>query len=126
MHCATHTASAYQFFSASNISQRFLLRKMAGPKMAYDFSPSVKISDVISSIKELHFGTAVNIDEKFLNELKSVLQSKIVPANSDVGSFENFGGHPAMKKSSGGTGSKWELPNQGIETRLNAYGPFIC
>ena len=40
------------------------------------------------------------------------------------GSFENFGGHPAMKKSSGGTGSKWELPNQGIETRLNAYGPL--
>ena len=57
------------FFLALNIFQRFLLRKMAGPKMTYghklakDFSPSIKISDgisipVISSIKELlHFGT---------------------------------------------------------------------
>ena len=50
-----------------------------------------------------------------MDELKSVLESKIIPANSDVGSFENFGGHPVMKKSSDGTGSKvlqWELPNE--------------
>ena len=35
----------------------------------------------------------MNIDEKFLDELKSVLESKIVTANSDVG-------------------SQWELPNE--------------
>ena len=65
----------------------------------------------------------MNIDEKFLDELKSALESKVVPANSDLGSSENFGGHPVMKKSSDGTGSKvllpdiskseWELPYEG-------------
>ena len=74
-------------------------------------------------IKELYFGTgSVNIDKKFLDELKSVLESKIVPANSDVGSSENLRGHPILKKSPDGTGSKvllldmskseWELPNE--------------
>ena len=50
------------------------------PKFAEDFSPSVKISDVISSIKDLHFGKGpVTIDEKFLDEIKSVLESKFAP-----------------------------------------------
>ena len=91
------------------------------PKIAEDFSPSVKISDVLDVIKDLYFGTGpVNIDENFLDELKSVLESKVVPANSDVGSSENLGGHPVMKTSSDGTGSQvllqdiskseWELP----------------
>ena len=62
------------------------------------------------------------MNEKFLDELKLVLESKVVPANSDVGSSENLGGHPVMKKSSDGTGSQvllqdmskseWELPNE--------------
>ena len=48
------------------------------------------ISNVVSSIKELHIGTgSVNIDEKFLDELKSVLESKIVPANRLPTSFIN-------------------------------------
>ena len=52
------------------------------PKFAEDFSPSVKISDVISSIKDLHFGKGpVTIDEKFLDEIKSVLESKVAPGN---------------------------------------------
>jgi uncharacterized protein YbcI len=52
------------------------------PKFAEDFSPSVKISVVISSIKDLYFGKGpVNIDEKFLDEIKSVLESKIAPGN---------------------------------------------
>ena len=82
------------------------------PKLAEDFSPSVKISEVLDAIKDLYFGAGpVNIDEKFLDELKSVLESKIVPANSDIGSSEIFGGHPVMKKSSDGTGSKVLLPD---------------
>ena len=48
------------------------------PKFAEDFSPSVKVSDVLDVIKDLYFGTGpVNIDEKFLDELKSVLESKV-------------------------------------------------
>ena len=49
-------------------------------KFAEDFSPSIKISDVISSIKDLYFGKGpVSIDEKFLDEIKSVLESKLAP-----------------------------------------------
>ena len=48
-------------------------RNMASdPKFAEDFSPSVKISDVNSSIKDLYFGKGlVIINEKFLDELKN-------------------------------------------------------
>ena len=43
------------------------------PKFVEYFSPSVKISDVISSIKDLL--------RKSLDEIKSVLESKIAPGN---------------------------------------------
>ena len=51
--------------------------KMASdPKFAEDFSPSVKISEVLDVIEEKYFGP-VNIDENFLVELKSVLKNKV-------------------------------------------------
>ena len=62
------------FFLALNIFQRFLLRKMAGPKMTYghklakDFSPSVKISEVLDVIEEKYFGP-VNIAQWYTSLL---------------------------------------------------------
>ena len=80
----------------------FIRRFLEGSQVNFSYERPVKIRSTTIPC----FGRPVNIDEKFLDELKSALQSKIVPANSDVGSFEKFGGHPVMKKSSDGTGSK--------------------
>ena len=49
----------------------------SAPKYAKYVSPSIEIDEVISSIKDLYFGRPVIVDEKFLNKLKSVLESKV-------------------------------------------------
>ena len=55
----------------------------SAPKYAKYLSTSIEIDEVISSIKDLYFGRSVAVDEKFLNELKSVLESKVPVATSD-------------------------------------------
>lgn len=55
----------------------------SAPKYAKYLSPSIEIDEVILSIKDLYFGRPVVVDEKFLNELKSVLEGKVPVSTSD-------------------------------------------